>query len=502
MTTSEVLIEIDKMLLLLGPERPLMALVTPIVDTDFDRLSPKVLANAGDGKARELLTSWMGQARSRVKGTKPSDAFRIFVKFSDQVESIERALAAELAWLSSTFTDFERTYSEHLNQQNDVNLVRVVHAARQYSSASNAVREVLMALRANLAVREPATPDREALWLLLDSELSLSDFWRRLQVLSDLYEEIGTLVAVSVAEYPLQVAKIESGSFSVQAIGHAIIVRLLRTTLSRAAKHLQDAFTRQGKIASVARQPQKIPLHHRRRSSWCRTGFRNSPSGCLCRSHVRRNRTKRIPTARGLQPRNPPIRSLVRDAAIRRYGQGFCLAASVRRRRGAALEWSDQPGLHHLVYGPTSARHESRPSSGAGSCNGARAYLSVGAGAAGLTGGVDVRGGDSLVGVGGEFGLGQLLVGSLTGSLHPMSNRTNRPIDPFVTVSLTGLASSPYSAQGMSVGGGVTAWFSRRLGLRVDGFRFWPVFGEEEVTPAEFSPKLWGARVGLAFRFG
>ena len=178
------------------------------------------------------------------------------------------------------------------------------------------------------------------------------------------------------------------------------------------------------------------------------------------------------------------------------YSQFALIFCGIRSGR-----WGRQVGNHYFV---TVALTLAAVHLLAGSANAqmGHAYLSVGAGAADLTGGVDVRVGDNLVGIGGEFGLGQLFVGSFTGSLHPISNRTNRPIDPFVTVSLTGLGSSPYSAQGMSVGGGGTAWFSRRLGLRVDGFKFWPVFSEEEVTPAEFSPKLWGARVGLAFRVG
>jgi hypothetical protein len=126
--------------------------------------------------------------------------------------------------------------------------------------------------------------------------------------------------------------------------------------------------------------------------------------------------------------------------------------------------------------------------------------ISVGAGAAELTGGVDVRIGDTLTGVGGELGVGQLFVSSLTASLHPVTSQNNGRIDPFVKVSLTGVGSSPYSAGGMSVGAGITSWFSRRLGLQVDGFRFWPVFSE--TFDDDFSPKLWGARVGLAFRFG
>ena len=105
------------------------------------------------------------------------------------------------------------------------------------------------------------------------------------------------------------------------------------------------------------------------------------------------------------------------------------------------------------------------------------------------------------MGVGGDVGAGQLLVASLVGSYHLLPHRPDRPADPFVTGSLTAMGSSPYSATGVSLGGGVTYWGSRRLGLRVEGFRFWPVIHEDGVSPAEFSPNLWGVRGGLAFRF-
>jgi len=118
-----------------------------------------------------------------------------------------------------------------------------------------------------------------------------------------------------------------------------------------------------------------------------------------------------------------------------------------------------------------------------------------------LSGGVDWLIATAPIGVGGEIGAGQLLVASLTGSYHPFVRRTTRRLDPFAMVAVTGLASSPFSAKGMSVGGGVIYWPLRLLGLRIDGFRFWPVSTEYSVNPEEFSPHYWALRAGVAFRF-
>ena len=128
-------------------------------------------------------------------------------------------------------------------------------------------------------------------------------------------------------------------------------------------------------------------------------------------------------------------------------------------------------------------------------------YVSIGAGATDLNGGLDwvIAGGP--FGIGGEFGAGWVSLGAITGSYHFFSRRP-RKHDLFATAGYAGLANSEFSSQGVTVGGGTTLWPATRLGIRFDAFRFLPVATDNNIPVDERSPsRYWGVRAGVAFRF-
>ena len=124
-------------------------------------------------------------------------------------------------------------------------------------------------------------------------------------------------------------------------------------------------------------------------------------------------------------------------------------------------------------------------------------YVSLGAGATQLDGGVDWLLMNGPIGIGGEFGAGNLLVVSLIGSYHPLAHRPPSKLDPFATVGLTTLTNLNYDAWGVSVGGGVTYWPRKRVGLRLDGFSFLPARDDIRIENRHY----WGVRAGVAFHF-
>jgi hypothetical protein len=128
-------------------------------------------------------------------------------------------------------------------------------------------------------------------------------------------------------------------------------------------------------------------------------------------------------------------------------------------------------------------------------------FVSIGAGATELNGGLDLRIAGGSVGIGGEIGAGWAFLGAITGSYHFFSRRP-RKHDVFATVGYGGLANSEVSSQGVTVGGGTTLWPATRLGIRFDAFRFLPVATDNNIPVDERSPsRYWGVRAGVAFRF-
>jgi hypothetical protein len=74
-------------------------------------------------------------------------------------------------------------------------------------------------------------------------------------------------------------------------------------------------------------------------------------------------------------------------------------------------------------------------------------------------------------------------------------------VQPFFRVSLTAVASDPYSAVCVGLGVGLTYWpRPRRIGLRLEAAKLWPAFDENPAPPGEtFMPRLWILRAGVAF---
>ena len=128
-------------------------------------------------------------------------------------------------------------------------------------------------------------------------------------------------------------------------------------------------------------------------------------------------------------------------------------------------------------------------------------YVSLGAGATDLNGGLDwvIVGGP--IGIGGEVGTGWAFLAAITGSYHFLARRP-RNHDLFATVGYARLGSSEFSSQGVTIGGGATYWPAAHLGLRFDAFRFLPVATDDAIPAEERSPsRYWGVRAGVAFRF-
>lgn len=152
--------------------------------------------------------------------------------------------------------------------------------------------------------------------------------------------------------------------------------------------------------------------------------------------------------------------------------------------RASVLVW-----LILLIPSPLSAQGKSQ------------GYVSLGAGATDLNGGLDwvIKGGP--IGIGGEVGAGWVFLAAITGSYHFVASRP-RKHDVFATVGYAGLGSSEFSSQGPTVGGGATYWPAARLGLRFDAYRFLPVATDNSIPTEERSPsRYWGVRAGVAFRF-
>jgi hypothetical protein len=127
------------------------------------------------------------------------------------------------------------------------------------------------------------------------------------------------------------------------------------------------------------------------------------------------------------------------------------------------------------------------------------AYVSLGAGATDLSGGIDWPVADR-VSIGGQMGVGWVLLAAATGSYH-VRLRPAQPYDLFATGGYAWLGSSEFSSHGAIAGGGATYWLTRRVGLRVDALKVFQIRADHQIpVEARSPPRNWVARAGVALR--
>jgi hypothetical protein len=141
------------------------------------------------------------------------------------------------------------------------------------------------------------------------------------------------------------------------------------------------------------------------------------------------------------------------------------------------------------ILAPVAARAEAR----------SQGFVMAGAGATQLNAGGDWLIGGSAIGLGGELGVGNLLLGSVSGSFHPLAGRAASGVDPFAIIGFTGVSDLNNGASGVSVGGGLTYWVRRHLGIRLHAFVFRPTHDDIKAFSVHVSPRYWGVRAGIAF---
>jgi hypothetical protein len=126
-------------------------------------------------------------------------------------------------------------------------------------------------------------------------------------------------------------------------------------------------------------------------------------------------------------------------------------------------------------------------------------FVSLGAGATELNGGLDwvIAGGPIIAPTSAKGGCS-----TRRSRGHAIFSPRPSKHDVFATVGYAGMESSEFSSQGATVGGVATFWPATHLGLRLDAFRFLPVATENNIPAEERSEsRYWGVRAGVAFRF-
>jgi len=110
----------------------------------------------------------------------------------------------------------------------------------------------------NIEISTPDLEDGRELSIVLSSSMTLSQFILKLKALESIYQELCMLSGISIAEFPIQILKIESGSLWAKVFGHSKIIALMTNLIESGTSFVYRNYTTEGKLNSIPRKVETI----------------------------------------------------------------------------------------------------------------------------------------------------------------------------------------------------------------------------------------------------
>lgn len=225
-------------------------------EAPLSRMATRAEANDA-AEIQKLLKS----AREVVSQGGIRDVFKAIDLFKHDIGGLfplsdrEPDLVADLIRETS---NFEQMYDSYVGNQTASNALPILLSAKTLKVKIQAFFD---SMRLFLAISgsEPEPGVEEAtLSLWLPAHLDLSAFIEKLDALKELYSELCILFSVSESEYPLKIAKIESGSLWAKVFGDIRIIGMMVDFMRAGASWVYRSYTVEGKVASIPRKVDAI----------------------------------------------------------------------------------------------------------------------------------------------------------------------------------------------------------------------------------------------------
>jgi hypothetical protein len=219
----------------------------------------------GTNNAAAQAQSAAKQASDALRTTVSSGSaqltFLSITKLQQAIEKLDRLTTADVKpALSTQVSAFTDAYDAYLNTRTADTVLPLFQAAvRLRGSLETALSLVKgMASVIESADSQDAPDGQMALSIWLPSPMPLKDFANRLLALQSAYSELCMLYGVSEADYPLRMAKVESGSLWAKVFGDTKMIETLISMLKASAAWMHRNYTDEGKLEAFPRKVEAV----------------------------------------------------------------------------------------------------------------------------------------------------------------------------------------------------------------------------------------------------
>jgi hypothetical protein len=174
------------------------------------------------------------------------------VQFS--LKNFQIRLSGPSEYVESLIADvdgFASMYDIYLSEPNAINAAPIAVAASGLAQRFADFNGSLNLFNSLFQELPPRDIDNSTLSVVLSGTFDLREFIVRLSAIESIYSELCQLLNISESDYPLEIAKVESGSLLAKVAGSAVVIGLMTTFIQSTATYAYENYTTEGRIKTI-----------------------------------------------------------------------------------------------------------------------------------------------------------------------------------------------------------------------------------------------------------
>ena len=222
---------------------------------------PDLLTSNATDLARNI-EAYQREIRESINSTKEISPQNIFVSLNEIKQAfntfaiVDGINKDDLKDLEINITSFLKSYESFILINSFGNLMQMYKNSVKIQTQLNSLYVFLASLTTQIKGSDEKSPYKgDTLELYFYTEQTFNHFTAKCNSILALYEEICSILNLSIKEFPLSIIKIETGSLWLVLLGHPKVISLITDFLRSASTFVYQQFTKEGRITQI---PKKI----------------------------------------------------------------------------------------------------------------------------------------------------------------------------------------------------------------------------------------------------
>ncbi len=188
----------------------------------------------------------------------------VFVEIENLISELNKVNAKNSAFLNITnpitekleeFYELFELSVGRFNANKMIGLMRIAHPLNEILSRT---AKITNSFKTMLSEEPKLEEGKESLSLFFTAPIEYNELIVKLIAIETLYNEIARLLNISTSEHPLEIARLEIGSWWIKIFGDSKVITLITTLCEKSVSYFHRTYTQEGIIQGISNKIEVI----------------------------------------------------------------------------------------------------------------------------------------------------------------------------------------------------------------------------------------------------